>query len=62
MLIIYISVDFVQMSFIQNEVSSNPGGLSYRYLVKFLLPLSFVFLSLVAVKDAIENFKIWKAL
>jgi len=59
-LIIYIGIDFVSQSFIQNECSSNPGGLEYRFLVKALLPLSFVFLSLVAIKDSITNFKIWR--
>ncbi len=61
-LVIYIGVDFVLMSFVQNEASSNPGGLGSRYLVKALLPLSFLFLSLVAVKEAIQNYKIWKKL
>ncbi|MDQ7044929.1 MAG: TRAP transporter small permease subunit [Sulfurimonas sp.] len=62
LLIIYIGIDFVQMSFSQNEASSNPGGLEYRYLVKALLPLSFVFLSLQALSDSVRNFKIYKAL
>ena len=62
LLIIYLGVDFVLQSFIQNESSSNPGGLEYRYLVKALLPLSFVFLSLVAIKDSLTNFKLWKSL
>ena len=61
-LIIYLGVDFVSQSFIQNECSSNPGGLEYRYLVKALLPLSFIFLALVAVKDSLTNFKLWKSL
>lgn len=61
-LIIYIGVDFVLMSFAQNEASSNPGGLEYRYLVKALLPLSFVFLSLVAIKDIKNSFGMWKSL
>ncbi len=61
-LIIYIGIDFVQLSFIQNEASSNPGGLEYRYLVKALLPLSFVFLSLQAVRDTLTNFNEWKSL
>ena len=61
-LIIYIGVDFVEMSFIQNECSSNPGGLEYRWLVKALLPLSFVFLSLQALQDSVMNFKTWKSL
>ena len=61
-LIIYLGIDFVSQSFIQNEASSNPGGLEYRYLIKALLPLSFVFLSLVAIKDSLTNFKLWKSL
>ncbi|MFT5660928.1 MAG: TRAP-type mannitol/chloroaromatic compound transport system permease small subunit [Sulfurimonas sp.] len=61
-LIIYIGIDFVAMSFTQNEASSNPGGLEYRYLVKALLPLSFLFLSLQALSDAKTNFTTWKSL
>ena len=61
-LIIYIGIDFVQMSFSQMEASSNPGGLEYRFLVKSLLPLSFAFLSLQALLDASRNFKTWKSL
>lgn len=62
LLIIYISIDFVALSFAQNETSSNPGGLEYRYIVKSLMPLAFVFLSLQAIKDAKVNFNTWKAL
>ena len=61
-LIVYIGLDFVTMSFAQNEASSNPGGLEYRFLVKSLLPLSFMFLSLQALSDAKTNFTIWKSL
>ena len=61
-LIIYIGLDFVSQSFIQNETSSNPGGLEYRFLVKSLMSISFVFLALQAVKDTITNFYMWKAL
>lgn len=61
-LIIYIGIDFVTMSFVQNEASSNPGGLEYRYLVKALMPLSFIFLSLQAIKEAKTNFSTWKSL
>lgn len=48
-LIIYIGIDFVMLSYEQNEVSSNPGGLEYRFLVKSLLPLSFAFLILQTI-------------
>lgn len=60
LLIIYIGVEFVMLSFTQNEVSSNPGGLEYRFLVKALLPLSFIFLSLQAIKDFVDNLKIYR--
>lgn len=61
-LIIYIGLDFVAMSFVQNEASSNPGGLQYRYLVKALLPLSFIFLSLQAIREFFLSLSKWKSL
>ena len=62
MLIIYIGLDFVEQSFIQQEASSNPGGLEYRFIVKSFLPLAFVFLALQALKDAYDNFVKWRSL
>ena len=62
MLIIYIGLDFVEQSFIQNEASSNPGGLQYRFIVKSFMPLAFMFLALQALKDAYDNFIKWRAL
>ena len=61
-LIIYIGLDFVSQSFVQNECSSNPGGLEYRFLVKSLMSLSFIFLALQAISDAKTNFDMWRAL
>ena len=61
-LIIYIGIDFVHLSFIQNECSSNPGGLEYRFLVKALLPVSFVFLAFQAFSDIKTNFVKWRSL
>jgi len=55
LLIIYIGLDFVSQSFIQNEASSNPGGLEYRFLVKSLMPLSFMFVSFQVISDVISN-------
>ena len=56
-LIIYVGIDFVMLSFMQNEISSNPGGLEYRFIVKSIMPLAFIFLSLVAIKNI---FSLWK--
>jgi len=60
-LIIYIGVGFVEMSYVQHEASSDPGGLQYRWLVKSLMPLAFLFLSLQALKELINDFKKWRA-
>lgn len=62
LLLVYIGVDFVAMSFVQNEASSDPGGLEYRFLVKSLLPISFVFLVLQSIKEVQKNFANWKSL
>jgi len=40
--IIYTSYDFVLLSFTQNEASSDPGGLPYRWIVKSLIIIAFV--------------------
>jgi len=59
-LIIYIAYDFVLLSFQQLEGSSNPGGLPYRFLVKSLMPLAFIFLilqSIAQVLDTLEELK-----
>jgi TRAP-type mannitol/chloroaromatic compound transport system permease small subunit len=61
-LIIYIGIEFVQLSFLQHEASSNPGGLEYRFLVKSLMPLSFVFLVLQAFSIVKKNFIKWRSL
>ncbi len=61
LLIIYIGIDFVSMSFTQNEASSNPGGLEYRFLVKSLMPLAFVFLLLQALRDAKDEYIKWRS-
>jgi len=61
LLIIYIGLDFVEQSFIQHEASSNPGGLEYRFIVKSLMPIAFIFLALQALKDAYNNFKEWRS-
>lgn len=61
-LIIYIGVGFVDMSYVQHEASSNPGGLSHRWIVKSLMPLAFVLLFLQAFKELVGDMKTWRSL
>lgn len=44
--IIYLSSQYVMQSYINGEVSPDPGGLPYRYLVKSLIPIGFVLILL----------------
>ncbi|BCN94346.1 C4-dicarboxylate ABC transporter [Thiomicrorhabdus immobilis] len=43
---IYLTSDFVFRSYDIMEVSPDPGGLPYRYLVKSLLPIGFVLIAI----------------
>jgi TRAP-type mannitol/chloroaromatic compound transport system permease small subunit len=56
-LIVYIGVGFVELSFVQNEASSDPGGLKYRWIVKSLMPLAFVLLALQAFSELYKDIK-----
>ena len=56
-LVIYESYYFVELSFIQNEISSDPGGLEYRYIVKSLIILGF---SLLTIQSILEIVKLLK--
>ena len=62
MLIVYIGFDFVQMSFVQHEGSSDPGGLPYRWIVKSLMPLAFVLLLLEAFSSIVDEIKRFRSL
>ncbi len=59
LLIVYIGIGFVEISFVQNEMSSDPGGLTHRWIVKSLMPLSFAFVALQAISELIRHFKEW---
>ncbi len=62
LLIVYISIGFVEISFVQNEMSSDPGGLTDRWIVKSLMPLSFAFVALQAISELLKHFKEWRVL
>ncbi len=48
-LVLIYGVPFVASSFALGEVSSSPGGLPYRWLIKAMLPLGFVLLLLAVI-------------
>jgi TRAP-type mannitol/chloroaromatic compound transport system permease small subunit len=54
-LIIEGSVWYVQEAYSSGEISGDPGGLPYRWLIKLVIPASFVFLVVSAVGFIIHN-------
>ncbi len=61
-LIIYIGIGFVELSFMQDEASSDPGGLTHRWIVKSLMPLAFTFLALEAFSLLVDETQKWRSL
>ena len=57
-LIVEGSVWYVQEAFSSGEVSGDPGGLPYRWLIKLVIPASFVFLIVSATGFIIHNINV----
>ena len=56
----YGSIDYVIESYQSNEASGNPGGLTHRWIVKSLIPLSFLLLVISAIGFLIKQINILK--
>ena len=48
-LIAYTSYDFVFDAFDMNEISEDPGGLTHRWIIKAMIPFSFIILIISAI-------------
>ena len=58
LLILYVSWDFVMQSYLQHEISSDPGGLTHRYLIKGMILVGFVLLGLQSVVTLWRNIRL----
>ena len=61
-LIINGSFWFVKEAYDVGEVSGDPGGLTMRWLIKSVIPVSFVFLIVSATGFIIRNIRIFKGM
>ena len=59
LLIIYGSYEFVYDAYEYNEISGDPGGLTHRWIIKFMIPLSFSILIVSSIAYS-EKYKIIK--
>ena len=52
-LVIRYSINYVQQSYLIHEISSDPGGLTHRWLLKALIPLGFALFALQALAQCV---------
>jgi tripartite ATP-independent transporter DctM subunit len=69
LLLLYDAYDMTYQSYIQHEVSSDPGGLTHRWMIKGVLVIAFVLLILQALSEIIKAYNrlenkrlLWKVL
>ncbi len=60
LLIFFGSFEFVRDAWEISEISEDPGGLHYRWLIKGMIPLSFGFLLLSAVGYILQNIRLYR--
>jgi TRAP-type mannitol/chloroaromatic compound transport system permease small subunit len=47
-------------SYSMNEISENPGGLPYRWLIKGMIPLAFGILIIFALGYTVKNINLYR--
>ncbi len=57
-IILYVSYDYIALSYNQNEISADPGGLAYRYMIKSMMVVGFILLGLQSISDIFKNIKV----
>jgi TRAP-type mannitol/chloroaromatic compound transport system permease small subunit len=61
MLVATGSVAFVMDAYTMGEISEDPGGLTHRWIIKSMIPLSFVFLIFSAIGYIVKNINIYRS-
>lgn len=53
------SIWYVHEAYAQNEISGDPGGLTHRWLIKAVIPSSFIFLIISSAGFVVRNIRIF---
>lgn len=60
LLIFFGSLDFVIDAYEINEISQDPGGLPYRWLIKAMIPASFALLIVYSFGYTVKNINLYR--
>lgn len=61
-LVVWLSIPYLEQSWSVGEGSANPGGLDARYIVKSAIPIGFALLFLQSLSQAIRStLAVWSA-
>lgn len=60
LLIFFGSFGFVKDAYVINEISEDPGGLPFRWIIKGMIPLAFSLLIVSSVGYTIKNINIYR--
>ena len=60
-LIAYYGFDFAYNAYEIGELSGDPGGLTHRFIIKSVIPLSFILVVISGILFALDNYKQLKA-
>ena len=61
LLVLYVSFGYIELSYTQNEISPDPGGLTHRWVIKSMMVVGFVLLGLQSISEIFKNIKLLKA-
>lgn len=60
LIVIWLSISYVDQSWSIGEGSANPGGIPARYILKSLIPIGFALMFVQAFGQAIRFFYAWQ--
>jgi TRAP-type mannitol/chloroaromatic compound transport system permease small subunit len=55
LIVIWLSIPYVNQSWSIGEASANPGGIDYRYVIKAVIPVGFALLFIQSLSQAIRS-------
>lgn len=61
LLLVYISIKYSYNSYMLGEGSPDPGGLSYRFIIKSMIPFGMFLLMLQGVAETMKAFIVYKS-